>query len=198
MKEVGQKRGKRLVALLADDSGTIELVWFKGIAWVKKYLKPGQSYLVFGKPSLYKSNLNIVHPEMELFQGEDDNTSISKFQPVYHSTEKLSGKGLDSRGIAKLQRELWKTVGQQIKEFLPEKIIKTFKLIDRKEAYKNIHFPENQEITLENLDEVWDLKDYLDDLSMKKTPKEDFVPGEIIVKFNDETSKNKKFFRACS
>src|SRR5438552_92238 len=62
---IGKKGAKRMVATLSDDTGTIELIWFKGIQWMEKIVHPGLEFLVFGKPSEYKGKMNIVHPEME-------------------------------------------------------------------------------------------------------------------------------------
>ena len=39
---LGEKRGRRLVATLEDDSGEIELVWFQGINWIQKAIHTGQ------------------------------------------------------------------------------------------------------------------------------------------------------------
>ena len=58
--EIGQKRFKRLVAKFKDETGLIDLVWFKGVRWIKSYLKLNQDYLIFGKPTFLKENL-ILH-----------------------------------------------------------------------------------------------------------------------------------------
>src|ERR1039458_3060291 len=65
VKVVGEKRAERLTALFHDSSGTIELVWFRGIKWVKESIKPGMEYIIFGKPNLFNGKINIVHPELE-------------------------------------------------------------------------------------------------------------------------------------
>ena len=145
-REAGDKRAKRLTAQLSDDSGSIELVWFKGLNWIKKFILPGKEYLVFGKPSYFKNKLNIVHPEMVSLLEASDSENTMKFQPVYSSSEKLDAKGLDSRGIMRLQKELMKAVFDIIPEFLPESLIRSFKFIPRKEAYLFVHFPKDQEM----------------------------------------------------
>src|SRR5690349_12730018 len=62
---VGQKQGKRLVALFRDNTGLLELVWFKGISWIHQKLQVGVEYVVYGKLSAFNGRLNIAHPEIE-------------------------------------------------------------------------------------------------------------------------------------
>jgi ATP-dependent DNA helicase RecG len=62
---LGEKRSKRLVAYLKDDTGEIELVWFQGINWIQKTLHVGHQYLVFGKLSFFINKPQIAHPEIE-------------------------------------------------------------------------------------------------------------------------------------
>lgn len=60
---IGERRAKRLVAQLKDDTGVLELAWFQGINWVQKSLTPGMSYLVFGRTGFFNGRPQIVHPE---------------------------------------------------------------------------------------------------------------------------------------
>src|SRR5690606_23778070 len=64
LQEVGEKRGRRLVGQLKDDTGTMELVWFQSITWLKKNLKIGSAYIIYGKPTEFNGQLSITHPEM--------------------------------------------------------------------------------------------------------------------------------------
>lgn len=144
-KEVGEKYHKRLVANLSDETGSIELVWFKGLAWIRKFIIPGQEYLVYGKPSVFRNNFNIVHPEMISMQDAREGEAMMKFQPVYSSTEKLDALGLDSRAIMRLQKEVLKTVYNLLPEFLPLSLISSLRLISRKDAILNVHFPTDTE-----------------------------------------------------
>ncbi|MFN9324417.1 MAG: OB-fold nucleic acid binding domain-containing protein, partial [Flavobacteriales bacterium] len=66
IKLIGEKQGRRLTSSLTDATGTIELVWFKGIRWLQTSLKPGQEYVVFGKPTVFNGRFNLAHPELEL------------------------------------------------------------------------------------------------------------------------------------
>jgi ATP-dependent DNA helicase RecG len=83
---VGEKQSKRLVAKFTDDTGTIDLVWFRGIAWVEKYIDSGSRFLIYGKVAFFMGAPQISHPEMELRQPDDVQTKMV-LEPVYSSTE---------------------------------------------------------------------------------------------------------------
>ena len=143
VRTIGQKRGTRLVAKFSDATGTIDLVWFKSIKWIKSNMKLGVEYVVYGKPSLYSSGLNIVHPELETL--EEFQKSVSgDLQPVYSSTEKASNSWLNSKGIEKLTKTLVEKMGTTFPETLSPEIIANVRLIDKNTAIKNIHFPQNK------------------------------------------------------
>ena len=138
---VGQKSTKRLVVLFKDNTGIIELVWFKSYNWVSKQLKLGAEYIVFGKPSLFNGKFNIPHPEISVIT-EDLLKQQSAFQSVYNSTEKLKLFGLDSEGIRKAQRNLLIQLQiTDIQENLSNELINDYHLMSRFEAFKYIHFP---------------------------------------------------------
>jgi ATP-dependent DNA helicase RecG len=139
--EQGEKYKKRLVAKFQDDTGAVELVWFKGLKWISSSLKPGSEYVMFGKPNIFKNHINIVHPEMELV-ADVANGIASKLQAVYSTTEKLKAKGLDSRGIHRLQKTLLPQLSP-IAETLPSYLLEEMKLMKRNEAVVNVHFPES-------------------------------------------------------
>ncbi|NLJ07056.1 MAG: ATP-dependent DNA helicase RecG [Sphingobacteriales bacterium] len=139
--EAGEGPSKRLIAELQDDTGTIELVWFKGLKWLKSSLKTGYEYFVFGKPVIFRGKFNIPHPEMELSTSREEKQIKLKFQPVYSTTEGLTRKGLDSKGIMKLQYELLTRVLPEIHEILPLSMLKILQFPERAEAYRQIHFP---------------------------------------------------------
>jgi len=138
---VGQKSTKRLVVLFKDNTGIIELVWFKSYNWVSKQLKLGAEYIVYGKPSLFNGKFNIPHPEISIIT-EDLLKQQSAFQSVYNSTEKLKLFGLDSEGIRKAQRNLLIQLQiTDIQENLSNELINDYHLMSRFEAFKFIHFP---------------------------------------------------------
>jgi len=138
-------RVKRLVAIFQDNTGSMECVWFQGITWVQKALKPGAEYIVFGKPTVFQGRLNFTHPELEL-SGTENKESAS-FQAVYSSTEKLKTRGLDSKGLGKLVKQLFSEIQpSDIPEILPASIIQKYKLLSRFDAIKQIHLPENETV----------------------------------------------------
>ncbi|MDN5204417.1 ATP-dependent DNA helicase RecG [Fulvivirgaceae bacterium BMA10] len=144
LETVGAQRKKRLVAYFSDGEDEIELVWFKGINWVAKKLSTGIDYVVFGKASLFGRKLNMAHPEIEPLTTKNDQGGF--LQPVYSTTEKLKNRFLDSRAISKLQRALMEIAHSRIRETLPPNLIAQYRLVSKKDALLNIHFPKNQEL----------------------------------------------------
>ena len=139
---VGEKHTRRLVVQSNDDTGPLELVWFQGIKWVEKMIEVGKAYIVFGKPGFFNGKAQMAHPEIELYSPnalkEKGNLTL---QPAYSSTEKLKSYMLDSKGIQKLVANLLEQTNRDITENIPQHIIGKFKLMSRREAYLNIHFP---------------------------------------------------------
>jgi ATP-dependent DNA helicase RecG len=142
---IGERNSKRLVAYLKDDSGTIELIWFKGLNWVEKILNTGEQYIVFGRLSFFMGKPQIVHPEIEVVPNNGAATK-SFLEPIYSTTEKLKARSLGSRAIAKLMQTLLALINEkEIPENLPEPIIQKAKFVSRFQAYKQMHFPANME-----------------------------------------------------
>jgi len=145
IKEVAQKRGKRLVATFKDEMGTMELVWFRSQKWIRESLKFDKPYVIFGKTSWFNGKFSMPHPEMELL--EDHKKSLrSAMQPVYPSTEKLFSKGISSRVISKMMQQLFIDSKGKFSESLSENLLNELKLISKSDALFNIHFPKNQDL----------------------------------------------------
>lgn len=138
---VGDKRTKYITAKFTDESGSIGLVWFRGLSWIKKAFSPKQDYILFGKPSVFKNQFNFVHPEIEEFAPEQKSVVGQSLEGIYSSTEALKNNGLGSRSFSKLMRSLLSQLTNTLEETIPEKICRHFRLISRKEALLNIHFP---------------------------------------------------------
>ena len=140
---VGDKRGRRLVAYLRDDTGELELVWFQGIQWIEKTLHIGSQYLVFGRAGFFMNQPQITHPEMELVTAETSGAR-NFLEPIYPSTEKLKTRGLGGRQIGKLTYNLFAHLNEkELPENLPVTIVSRYKFISRYQAFKQIHFPAN-------------------------------------------------------
>ena len=145
IQEVRQKRGSRLTALFTDDTGGLELVWFKGVKWLKDSLRPGQKYVIYGKPTVYAGRVNLAHPEMELLD-DFNKKKISGFRPLYSSSEKMKVKGLDSKGLFKIITNLVQQLtANHVYENLPANILDKYKLISKYHALVCIHFPPTKE-----------------------------------------------------
>ena len=143
IKLIGEKQGRRLTSSLTDATGTIELVWFKGIRWLQTSLKPGQEYVVFGKPTVFNGRFNLAHPELELATTWDQGLDAA-LQPVYSTTEKLSARGLTSRAIWKLQKALLPTVMGQLPETLSRELLDLVGGVGREEAFRQVHAPQDR------------------------------------------------------
>jgi len=141
---VGQARSSRLVVTIRDASGTIDLIWFQGISWVKDKFTPGSEWVVFGKPSLFNGRYNITHPETESV-AEFIAQPADPLHPVYNSSDKMKLNGLATRAISKITRTLISQVKGVIPENLSNDIIHELKLMGREEAFMNIHFPPDTE-----------------------------------------------------
>lgn len=139
---IGKPRATRATARFSDDSGSIEIVFFRGLKWLNNRFKPGVRYVLFGKASEFSHNFNFVHPEIEEYNPNDPLIGEG-LQGVYNSTEKLKDNGLGPRTIAKLQKLILQQVGDVIPETLPKYLLEQEQLIPRKYAYYQIHLPAN-------------------------------------------------------
>lgn len=145
LKQVPMKRGKRLVGLLQDETGTLELVWFRGYKYLSEQLKINEVYVAFGRINRYQSQWNMAHPELELkslFEGQQR----SALQAVYPSTELLGKKGVTQRLLRAIQGQAFEQCRPGLKEVLPKLLVNKLQLIGRAEAFGQIHFPENADL----------------------------------------------------
>ena len=145
VEEIGGGRKSRLVARLRDETGLVELVWFKGIKYIKPLLKPGLEYVVFGKPSLFNNRFNLSHPEIVPVV-EWNKKQRSGLEAVYPSTEKLKARYLDSKGLRKLIENLLLEIHGKVEETLPNYLLDDYKLMSRGRAFLEVHRPNTHEI----------------------------------------------------
>lgn len=138
---VGEKHKKRLVVKFGDDTGVMELVWFQSLKWAEEHILLGQSYIAFGKAGFFSQGFSMSHPDMEPYPRQAGMVGNMTLQPVYSSTEKLKKHFLDSKGLQKLIQQILELHWQEIGETLPPAIREKYKLIRRKEALRDIHFP---------------------------------------------------------
>ena len=143
LKTVQQKRGSRLVATFEDEAGSMDLVWFRGVKWIKESLKVDVPYVAFGRVNWFNGLFTMPHPELELVSDYKKSLQTA-MQPVYPSTENLSSKGVTNRVVVKMMQQLFANVNATFEETLSREIIDKLKLVSKSEALFNIHFPKNQ------------------------------------------------------
>nr|WP_315177156.1 ATP-dependent DNA helicase RecG [uncultured Flavobacterium sp.] len=136
---------KRLVATFVDDTGQMELVWFQGHKWIRESLKLNEICVIFGKCTSFGNAFNMAHPEIELMS-EHEQSLRSAMQPVYPSTETLTNRGISNRVINKLMQQLFLETQALFTETLPDYLINELKLIPKKAALFNIHFPKSADV----------------------------------------------------
>ncbi len=142
--QVPGKRGSRLVAKFKDESGSIDLVWFKGARWMASQIPVQQKVVVYGKPAKYQNRWNLPHPEIEL-EAQFEHRQGAGLQPVYRTTEKLTQRGMSSAGLAKAVRTLLAHPQFSAAERLPEAIRTELQFPPRAEAFMHVHAPRNAE-----------------------------------------------------
>jgi ATP-dependent DNA helicase RecG len=142
-KEVlGEGRKQRLAATLVDEDGNeMDLVWFKGVKWMQKTLKNHTDYIVFGKPTSFNGKFSMAHPELEELAEEKQTTAF--LQPVYNTTEKLKAHRIESKVISRMMEVLLKAAIPNIQETLSPELIDHYKLMSKRDALINIHFPQS-------------------------------------------------------
>jgi ATP-dependent DNA helicase RecG len=136
----GPKYKKRLVASFTDDTGSIELVWFQGLSWIRETLKPDREYVAFGKPNLRGRQISLVHPELEESDKYEKQLSTG-LQAMYSTTEKLKKNYITSRTIQKLITTLYRSRNPKIPETLPDRLIRKLRLPSLEAALYTVHFP---------------------------------------------------------
>ena len=138
------KNKKRLVATFVDDTGQMELVWFQGHKWIRESLKLNEVIVIFGKCSSFNGTFNMAHPEIELLS-EHQKSLRSAMQAIYPSTETLANRGVSNRVIIKMMQQLFLETQNLFSETLPDYLLDELKLISKKAALFNIHFPKSSE-----------------------------------------------------
>ncbi len=146
-KTVQQKRGSRLTATFTDSTGAMELVWFKGMKWIKDSIKVNTPYVIFGKANPFQGSYSMPHPEMELLSDYEGSLRTA-MQPVYRSTEKLTARGITNRVMQRCIQQIINNMGGEFQETLSDDILKRYRFVSKGEAMFNIHFPKSHESLL--------------------------------------------------
>ncbi len=144
MKTEGAGKKQRLVGVIRDETGEVELVWFKGIKFVQKVLQYNMEYTVFGKPKRFGSRFNFSHPEIEPYvAGREFKATLT---PVYQTSELMKRMMLDSKALLKLQRKLLAETADKVHETLPSYLLDQYGMLSKGKALEAIHFPENDKM----------------------------------------------------
>jgi ATP-dependent DNA helicase RecG len=143
LKTVAQQKGKRLVATFQDETGSMELVWFRSHKWFQDHLKINEAYVIFGRTNWFNGSFSMPHPEIELLSQFEGQNRI-RMQPVYPSTEKLTKQGVSNRQISKWIHNLLSEYEKEIVETLPAELRESLALPDKKRALWQVHFPQSQ------------------------------------------------------
>ena len=139
----GSGKTARLVATLRDESGAIDLVFFKGLKWIQEKISPSREYIVFGKPSLFNGVWNMVHPELEPVGESGTSSWPSTLIGIYSSSDKLRNSGISVKVFARMQQTLQQKTSGLIRETLPQEVIAANRLPSLAFALSNIHFPKD-------------------------------------------------------
>ncbi|MBO4467328.1 MAG: ATP-dependent DNA helicase RecG [Bacteroidales bacterium] len=131
----------RMNVIVSDGTGEMELTWFKGMKWMYPKLKPGSTFIFFGKPQLFNNKLNMVHPEVD----SPDSGTSGVLTGVYTSTEKLKNSGFTGKTMLKLIGTALEGVLPNLKETLPDYILREKGLVPITYALRQIHFPVDQD-----------------------------------------------------
>ena len=138
-------RTSRLEATFSDGTGTMSLVWFQGLKWIKDMLRSNTIYNVMGKPTLYGSTLQLAHPDIEVSSLYDQGPTHA-FLPIYRTTEKAKNRGINTKAIARFTATLLPHIPKHLHETLPSSILQKYHLMDRGSALRNMHYPDTMEI----------------------------------------------------
>ena len=134
---MGEGAKMRLVGLFTDGTGTMEIVWFKGIKNTKANLHIATDYVIFGKPTMFNGHWSMSHPEIDT---QEKAATRQGLRGVYPLTEGLRNKNIGSRNFFEWINTLLETCSA-FSETLPSSVIKENNLISIDQAIREIHRP---------------------------------------------------------
>ncbi len=137
---VGTGKAQRMSAQFSDGTHLIELVWFKGVQYLK--LQKGIQYLLFGKPTRFNHTYNFVHPELTHMANVKPETTQG-LEPYYNTTEAMKKAGLNSKVMRSIIQELLPDLKAGIPDTLGADLIRQYRLMSLTQALINIHFPKD-------------------------------------------------------
>ena len=135
---LGEGAKMRLIGLFSDGTSTLEVVWFQGWREVRKRLRTGEEYLLFGKPGIFNNTLQMVHPEVE---SPDSAGAAETVRAVYPLTEKLRQRNITSRTLHAAVMQVLGNLKAPLKETLPLSTLAANGLMGIDAAIRTIHNP---------------------------------------------------------
>ena len=128
------RSGKKIVkAMVSDGTGIMEILWF-GMPYIKKSLRIGEEYLFIGQTKK-AAVFQLINPEYKLFSGQQK-VSENEILPIYSSN-----KNITQNSLRKLVEKFLVNFLNYFEENIPKELIKEYKIMERKSAIKNIHYP---------------------------------------------------------
>ena len=139
----GTRQRKYFQVTITDDSGTLACVWFRGIEWIQKRFRVGDRVAFHGKVEFYRY-LQMVHPDFDLLDEEEDPLNTGKIVPLYPGSAGLKAKGLDSRRFRRVIHACWERLAS-VPEHFTLQVRRQFSLPDLTEVLKQVHLPDDEE-----------------------------------------------------
>ena len=136
----GGGRSKRLAANFSDETGSIKLIWFKGLKWISDSYKLNKEYILFGKPGMFNGALNIIHPELEDPEKVEKRIG-SGIMAQYSVSEKLRNSYITSKTFNLFLSNLFGQSSVRIPETLPSWMLEKYNLPNLHDALFTMHFP---------------------------------------------------------
>jgi len=140
---IGTGAKRRVSATIQDETGQVDLVWFRGGYYAARSLTVGRSYSVFGKVNVFKNRASIAHPEITERAGANET-----FEPVYPSTEKFNSKGVNMKTRRRMVKAIIGLLQERFpgaEDTLPKYLREAYRLETHAKALHDLHFPADNE-----------------------------------------------------
>ena len=137
------KRRKYFQAILSDGTGIIKLTWFNGANYIKKSIKIGDRLAVSGKIDFY-NGLQIIHPEYDKLQKNEDPLNSGSIIPLYSVSAELKESGLDNQRIRRSIKLIFDLL-IEVPDYFSDSFKKKYGLINLDQAIRNIHFADSSD-----------------------------------------------------
>ncbi|MCA9390008.1 ATP-dependent DNA helicase RecG [candidate division WWE3 bacterium] len=130
------RRGKKITtAVISDESGTMELIWFNQ-TYLTKAIQPGDVIHAAGNVGWWAKKKAIIAPMWQKESPEGD--GLNTILPIYPETE-----GVTSAWLRKITKNAWDSSSNQINETMPERIIDKYDLLSLPRTLETLHFPKD-------------------------------------------------------